>query len=121
MTAAAPWKGFCTNVRCTCWTPDAVTCEEWAGDPGDGRCPRCGWPKVSHGLSPQRVLSERDPMHLQARVRVALAGTDAMVTELSSNLHGEPRFLITPAAGTAWQVVDVLPSDLDRYVSVTTS
>lgn len=131
MTAGLPapaWAGFCPRVGCPCQDPDPTPCEEWVtlGPLEDGttnpRCSRCGWPAVSHGLDDVAQRTERDPLHVQARVRASLLGMAVAVTELAPTLRGEPRLAVSRARGAAapslGEIVDALPADLDRYVVV---
>lgn len=128
MSAPAPvWASFCPRVGCPCLDPDPVSCEEWvtlddAETPSNPRCSRCGWPAVSHGLDETASRRQRDPLHVQARVRASLLGLAVAVTELTPTLRGEPRFAVARVPGetdpTLGDIIDALPADLDGYVVV---
>lgn len=124
MTAPAPaWAGFCPRVGCPCQDPDLVPCEEWVTlDGSNARCSRCGWPQVSHGLDDAATRAERDPLHIQARIRASLLGMAVAVSELAPTLRGEPRFVIARVPGESdpslGEIIDALPADLDEYVVV---
>lgn len=68
------------------------------------------------------MLTETDPLHLQARVRAAMLGLAVTVEELAPTLAGEPRFAVValrrrdrPPLGS---ILDALPADLEWYVVV---
>lgn len=117
------WVGFCPRAGCPCQDPDPVPCEEWVTlDGSNARCSRCGWPAVSHGLDELGARRERDPLHIQARVRASLLGLAVSVTELAPTMRGEPRFAVARVPGEAdpalGVIVDALPADLDGYVVI---
>lgn len=126
MTAPTPapaWEAFCPRAGCPCQDPDPSPCEEWVRVGGDNaRCSRCGWPPVSHGLDELGARRERDPLHIQARVRASLLGLAVAVTELAPTLRGEPRFAVARVPGetepSLGVIVDALPADLDGYVVI---